>query len=62
MQTLKQTERETLRVLRDAVAKAADKHRRVGVPMAVWRNGKTVRITPAPPKKARRNPRPAAGS
>ena len=62
MKTLKQTERETLRVLRDAVAKAADKHRRMGVPMAVWRNGKAVLITPAPPKKARRKPRPTAGS
>jgi len=56
---LKQTEREALRVLRDAVSKAADKHRRMGVPMAVWQNGRAVLVTPAPtgrPRQARRKP------
>jgi hypothetical protein len=30
--------------LRKAVAEAIDEHRRNGVPIAIWRNGKVVRI------------------
>ena len=32
--------------LKKAVAEAIDEHRRNGVPIAVWRDGKTVRISP----------------
>jgi len=37
----------------------ADKHRRMGVPMALWQNGRAVLATPAPtgrPRQARRKP------
>lgn len=30
--------------LRKAVAEAIDEHRRNGVPIAIWRNGRVVRI------------------
>ncbi|MEJ2067638.1 MAG: hypothetical protein P8Y09_06770 [Deltaproteobacteria bacterium] len=30
--------------LKKAVAEALDEHRRNGVPIAIWRNGKVVRI------------------
>lgn len=32
--------------LKKAVAEAIDEHRRNGVPIAIWRDGKTVRISP----------------
>jgi len=32
------------KALREAVAEAIAEHRRNGVPIAVWRNGKVVRI------------------
>ena len=32
--------------LRKAVAEAIAEHRRNGVPIAIWRNGKVVRIPP----------------
>jgi len=32
--------------LRKAVAEAIAEHRRNGVPIAIWRNGKVVRISP----------------
>lgn len=32
--------------LRKAVAEAIDEHRRNGIPIAVWREGKIVRISP----------------
>jgi len=35
------------KALKEAVAEAIDEHRRNGVPIAVWRNGKVVRVSPA---------------
>jgi len=32
------------KALKRAVAKAISKHRRNGVPIAIWRNGKVVRV------------------
>lgn len=57
MKSLRQTERETLRVLRDAVAEAAEKHRRMGVPMAVWKDGKVALITPARARRTKETTR-----
>ena len=37
--------------LRKAVAEAIAEHRRNGVPIAVWRNGKVVRISAVASKK-----------
>jgi hypothetical protein len=34
------------RALKEAVAEAIDEHRRNGVPIAVWRNGKVVLVPP----------------
>ena len=34
-----------MRALRDAVAKAVEDHRRRGIPLAIWRNGKAVTIS-----------------
>ena len=33
-----------MRALTEAVAKAVEEHRRRGIPLAVWRNGKAVSI------------------
>lgn len=32
------------KALKRAVAKAIDEHRRNGIPIAIWRNGKVVRL------------------
>ena len=34
------------KALKRAVAKAIDEHRRQGIPIAVWRDGKVVRVEP----------------
>ena len=36
-----------MQALTDAVAKAVEEHRRRGIPLAVWRNGKAVSIPAA---------------
>ena len=43
-QTLTQ---KAMQALTEAVAKAAEEHRRHGLPLAVWRNGQTVSIPAA---------------
>jgi len=35
------------KALKEAVAEAIDEHRRNGVPIAVWRNGKVVLVPPS---------------
>ena len=35
-----------LQALREAVAQAVEVHRRRGIPVAVWRNGRAVSISP----------------
>ena len=49
MKTLQQTEEATLKVLRSAVEGAAEKHRRMGVPMVVWKNGRIAEVLPKRP-------------
>lgn len=34
------------KALRSAVKKAITEHKRAGVPMVIWRNGKVVKIPP----------------
>jgi NCAIR mutase (PurE)-related protein len=46
MKSLRQTEEDTLKVLRLAVKGAAEKHRRMGVPMVVWKDGRIAEILP----------------
>ena len=53
MKSLQQTEKATLKVLRSAVEGAAEKHRRMGVPMVVWKNGQTAQILPKRKKSAK---------
>ena len=36
--------RKAMRALTEAVAKVAQEHRRRGIPLAVWRNGRAVLI------------------
>ena len=36
--------RKALQALTEAVAKAVEEHRRRGIPLAVWRNGRAVSI------------------
>ncbi len=43
-QTLTQ---KAMQALTEAVAKAVEEHRRRGIPLAVWRNGRAVSILPA---------------
>ena len=47
MKSLQKTEDATLRILREAVDGAAEKHRLMGVPMVVWKNGRMMEILPA---------------
>jgi hypothetical protein len=54
MKSLQQTEADTLRVLRLAVEGAADKHRRMGVPMVIWKNGRIEEILPKSNKSQKR--------
>ena len=37
---------EALQALRDAVGKVIQEHKRLGIPLAVWRDGKTIEISP----------------
>lgn len=53
MKSIQQTAEEVLKVLRLAVENAAEKHRRMGVPMVVWKNGQTAQILPKRKKSAK---------
>jgi hypothetical protein len=48
MKTPHQRIQEISRVMKRAVEKAAEKHRLMGVPMAVWKDGKVVEFVPKP--------------
>jgi hypothetical protein len=37
--------RKAMQVLTEGVAKAVEEHRRRGIPLAVWRNGKAVSVS-----------------
>jgi len=47
-----------LQALTKAVAKAVKDHRRRGIPLAVWRNGRAVSIPAAQAGKLREAPNP----
>lgn len=49
---------EALRALTEAVAKAVEDHRRRGIPLAVWRNGRAVSIPASEAGALRENPLP----
>jgi hypothetical protein len=53
MKSLQKIEDATLKVLRAAVDGAAEKHRLMGVPMVIWKNGRMVEILP----EAKKSPR-----
>lgn len=36
-----------MQALTDAVAKAVKRHRRLGIPLAIWRNGRAVSVPAA---------------
>lgn len=55
MKTLRKFERDGLRALREAVLEAAEHHRRMGVPMAIWRDGRVVEVMPRRRSKVARN-------
>jgi len=46
MKSLQQTEEATLKILRSAGERAAEKHRRMGVQMVVWKNERIAEIIP----------------
>jgi len=54
-QTLSQ---KAMQALTEAVAKAMEEHRRRGIPVAVWRNGKAVSISPTEAGALRESPTP----
>jgi len=37
---------EALQALRDAVGKVIQEHKRLGLPLTIWRDGKVVQISP----------------
>lgn len=45
-----------MQALQEAVAKAIEEHRRRGIPLAVWRNGKAVSIPASEAGTLRENP------
>jgi hypothetical protein len=47
-----------MQALTDAVAKVVDEHRRGARPLAVWRDGKAVWISPAEVAALRESPTP----
>jgi hypothetical protein len=57
MKTAHQRIQEISKVMKRAVEKAAEKHRLMGVPMAVWKDGKVVEFLPEP-ARARPSPTP----
>lgn len=47
-----------MQALTDAVSKAFEEHRRRGIPLAVWRDGKAVSILPTEARAPRETPTP----
>ena len=55
MKTAHQRIQEISKVMKRAVEKAAEKHRLMGVPMAVWKDGKVVEFLPEPAREPQGN-------
>jgi hypothetical protein len=55
MKTAHQRIQEISKVMKMAVEKAAEKHRLMGVPMVIWKDGKVVEFLPEPPREPRGN-------
>ena len=55
MKTAHQRIQEISKVMKRAVEKAAEKHRLMGVPMAVWKDGKVVEFLPEPTREPHGN-------
>ncbi|MEK7674506.1 MAG: hypothetical protein AAB676_01560 [Verrucomicrobiota bacterium] len=49
---------EAMQALTEAVAKAVENHRRRGIPLAVWRNGRAVSIPATEASALRETPIP----
>ena len=47
-----------MQALTNAVAKAVEEHRRRGIPLAVWRDGKAISILPTEAGASRETPTP----
>ena len=47
-----------MQALTSAVAKTVEEHRRRGIPLAVWRDGRPVSILPAEAGASRKTPAP----
>lgn len=47
-----------MQALTEAVAKAMEEHRRRGIPLAVWRNGRAVSVPAAEVGTAHESPEP----
>ena len=45
-----------LAAMRDAIARVIEEHRKLGEPLAVWRDGKVVLIPPPGPMTVREEP------
>jgi hypothetical protein len=60
MKTHKQSSmtQKALQALREAVAGAVEEHRRRGIPLAVWRDGRAVSIPPTQAGALRETPTP----
>jgi hypothetical protein len=57
MKTAHQRIQEISKVMKRAVEKAAEKHRLMGVPMVVWKDGKVVEFLPKPARATSSQPR-----
>jgi hypothetical protein len=55
MKTAHQRIQEISKVMKRAVEKAAEKHRLMGVPMVVWKDGKVVEFLPEPAREPHGN-------
>jgi hypothetical protein len=55
MKTAHQRIQEISKVMKRAVEKAAEKHRLMGVPMVVWKDGKVVEFLPEPNARGKKN-------
>ena len=57
MKTAHQRIQEIYKVMKRGVEKAAEKHRLMGVPMVVWKDGKVVEFLPEPARGKKNDPR-----
>ena len=55
MKTAHQRIQEISKVMKRAVEKAAEEHQLMGVPMAVWKDGKVVEFLPEPAREPHGN-------